>query len=375
MGMSLKDSTAGMMKLEANAACRDLHGFIGVTGMQWAFLNKISALPQLMSLKATQEERAKKIVFDPLTSAGFQPYLPVDAFDSTLKSVSGSTQKTFNLDRQNAHFALPGYPLHSIGSNGIPTDCSDEKRTLLVSNHLIQSATSNPFVKIHGAISSPNNASISIKQQPIGGSLVAHTVGSDAPRPTPASTQLTIFYRGAVNVYDEVTPEQAQAIMSMAGNGSSMTTDAVNRPADLQPMSPKHLVTNGVHVNQPYETSPNSHLSIPVNQPYETSPNSHLSIPISISGSSNTGDFAAPRTIGASPEPPNKLTSIVSATRTLMPAAVPQARKASLARFLENRKERMMNANPYSKKSSDGAIGSDGASFASKLPTSIAQSW
>ncbi|KVH97675.1 CO/COL/TOC1, conserved site-containing protein [Cynara cardunculus var. scolymus] len=42
----------------------------------------------------------------------------------------------------------------------------------------------------------------------IGGSTGTHSV------------QLTIFYGGMVNVYDDISPEKAQAIMLLAGNGS-----------------------------------------------------------------------------------------------------------------------------------------------------------
>ena len=54
------------------------------------------------------------------------------------------------------------------------------------------------------------------------------------------------------------------------------------------------------------------------------------------------------------------------AATPMMPSAVPQARKASLARFLEKRKERVMSTAPYniSKKSPECATpGSNGMSY------------
>nr|BAF01974.1 hypothetical protein [Arabidopsis thaliana] len=50
--------------------------------------------------------------------------------------------------------------------------------------------------------------------------------------------------------------------------------------------------------------------------------------------------------------------------------SVPQARKASLARFLEKRKERLMSAMPYKKMLLDLSTGeSSGMNYSSTSPT------
>lgn len=59
--------------------------------MQWAFSNKVSALPHFMSFKAAQEERPKKMIFDPITSSAFQPVSPATVFDFGHKA-SGVSQ-------------------------------------------------------------------------------------------------------------------------------------------------------------------------------------------------------------------------------------------------------------------------------------------
>nr|GEW19727.1 hypothetical protein [Tanacetum cinerariifolium] len=65
----------------------------------------------------------------------------------------------------------------------------------------------------------------------------------DSPR---GPVQLTIFYRGMVNVYNDMSPEKAQAIMFLAGNGTMAHAHAhaqahvttPRTPADVLQMTP-----------------------------------------------------------------------------------------------------------------------------------------
>lgn len=62
----------------------------GSSSMQWSFSNKVSAVPQLLSFKASQDERQRKITADPLVSSDIhRPYssvihLSLSIFDDAL---------------------------------------------------------------------------------------------------------------------------------------------------------------------------------------------------------------------------------------------------------------------------------------------------
>ncbi|KAJ0495067.1 putative transcription factor TIFY family [Helianthus annuus] len=115
-------------------------------------------------------------------------------------------------------------------------------------------------------------------------------------------TQLTIFYKGMVNVYDDMSPEKAHAIMSLARNEARAQAHAA---------TPRTPVVDVVHAGQPMTTSS----------------------PVSI-GTSTARD--------ASKE--------MSSLRRVIQSDVPQMREASLARFLQKRRERVMASAPYSSK-------------------------
>ncbi|GAB2214775.1 hypothetical protein Droror1_Dr00019138 [Drosera rotundifolia] len=206
------------------------------TIVTWSFMNKGLANPQFSAFKTSQDDRTKKVTSAPTSSPGFAP-------------------------------------VHSTGE-----------------------------IK--------NSAGATIKQQFLTGlpltvpSCVGPIVGVTEPwynfKASATRCQMTIFYAGSVNVYDDISPERAQAIMLLAGNGSSMP---FNQRVHVQPHSPKPAAAR---------------------------------IPASPVGK---------------PEPQRIISSLSPVPLTTMiPSAVPQARKASLARFLEKRKERVMSVAPYSRK-------------------------
>lgn len=113
-----------------------------------------------------------------------------------------------------------------------------------------------------------------------------------------------------------VIPVQAQAIMQLAGNGSSVTANAAIPRAQVPASVPKHAVQDGTNGNQSQASSPCSGLSSPI------SVTSHAGAH-SGGTSSNTDDLMAMKAVlppRSQADPPQAITSIGAAAGTLMPA-------------------------------------------------------
>ncbi|MED6180512.1 hypothetical protein PIB30_011029 [Stylosanthes scabra] len=316
MGLSSKEPQAVVKEEITDDASKD-SGFSKGSTPQWFFSSKVSAVPQLMSFKVSQDDKP---------------------FDSTQKCPAPELQKSFNHNGQGGfHFSMTSYPVqHDVNSVNRPHDV----KMFSVSNQTISVSVGNPYLKNHFATPAQNTGSANVKQTLLGGIPVTplHSVAgipeSRNVKTGAPSAQLTIFYAGTVNVFEDISAEKAQAIMLLAS---------------------KELA-------QPKVQSPVSKLgagdSLPVSQPANTPPCSGVPSPLSVSshtgahsgsGSTSTDEFLTAKSTGiptasvSKVEPPKV---VVSAT-AMLTSAVPQARKASLARFLEKRKERVMNSAPY----------------------------
>ncbi|CAK7326788.1 unnamed protein product [Dovyalis caffra] len=348
MGLSSKQPLA-VVKEEANAdGCKEI-GFTKGSGMQWPFSNQVSTLRNLMSFKVAQEDKTKKIGSDGPVSSGFM-------------SVSSACEPGQKRSAAEIQFSLTAYPVqHCV----LSVHQLHDVKMFPVNNHAISISMGNPFYKNHYPATGQNMAGTTMKPQVLGGIPVTAphsilpTVGSvtgvtdSSVKASGSNAQLTIFYAGTVNVYDDISPEKAQAIMFLAGNGSSISSNLAQPKVQVQASSSKPATADASPVNQPVmPTPPCSRLSSP----------SHTGAQ-SGSGSTSTEEIMATKTTGAvttpvtKPEHPKTANVVESVATTTMIPSVPQARKASLARFLEKRKERALNAAPYnlSKKSPDFA--------------------
>ncbi|CAA7051302.1 unnamed protein product [Microthlaspi erraticum] len=293
-------------------------------GMNWSFSNKVSAASsQFLSFRPSQEDRHRKAGNYHLPHSGsFMPSSVADGYDSNRKSPYSSAQgvRMFpNSNQQEEAMAvsitMPGLQSH-YGAGG----------KSFISNNI----NSQPLVGV--PIMAPP---ISILPAP--GSIVGTTDIRSSSKPSGSPAQLTIFYAGSVCVYDDISPEKAKAIMLLAGNGSPMP----------QAFSPPQTHQQVIHHAR---ASVDSSAIPPTYMPTV----SYLSPE---AGSSTNGLGAAMATRGFASTYHNNQTHAsningsmavsCSANVITQTVALPQSRKASLARFLEKRKERVTSVSPY----------------------------
>lgn len=148
-----------------------------------------------------------------------------------------------------------------------------------------------------------------------------------------SSPQLAIFYAGTVTVFNDISPDKARAIMLCAGNGLQGETGESNLKKPLRE-------TERVYGKQIHKATAAA----------------------SSSSATNADSFSRckDKHVGATNAMTMTIESFNAGPSNMIPS-VPQARKASLARFLEKRKERIMSAMPYKKMLLDLSTGESSA--------------
>ncbi|KAM3275237.1 hypothetical protein ACQJBY_043913 [Aegilops geniculata] len=315
----------------------------GVPPMDWSFAGRAGAAPAVMSFRsAPREEQQGELAY------------PKQQASRVLTS-----QRSFGAEShgsvQYAAAARAAYggqpPQQQHASNGA--------RVIPMSSPF---NPNNPMFRVQSSPNLPNGvaAGSPFKQPPfaMNNAVAASTVGVYKSRdmPKPKTAQLTIFYAGSVNVFNNVSAEKAQELMFLASRGSLPTAPStVARSPDATFFTPAKLAAPEVSSAKQMLAQTPQRVSPPL--PAISKPMSIMSQsachPKSTS-SSNT-DSAVPKSSGQLVVPPTSqpsssthpVTLASTTAASIMPRAVPQARKASLARFLEKRKERVTTTAPY----------------------------
>ncbi|KAG7631642.1 Tify domain [Arabidopsis suecica] len=294
-------------------------------GMNWSFSNKVSAASsQFLSFRPTQENRHRKSGNYHLPHSGsFMPSSVADVYDSTRKAPYSSVQGVRMFPNSNQHeetntvsMSMPGFQSHHYAPGG---------RSFMNNNN-----NSQPLVGV--PIMAPP---ISILPPP--GSIVGTTDIRSSSKPIGSPAQLTIFYAGSVCVYDDISPEKAKAIMLLAGNGSSM-------PQVFSPPQTHQQVVHHTRASVDSSAMPPSFMpTISYLSPEAGSSTNGLGATKATRGLTSTyhNNQANGSNINC-PVPVSCSTNVMAPT-----VALPLARKASLARFLEKRKERVTSVSPY----------------------------
>ncbi|KAL0335821.1 UNVERIFIED_CONTAM: protein TIFY 6B [Sesamum radiatum] len=274
--------------------------------MQWSFPNKVSALPQLLSF---QEEKPKT-GFDSLALTGL---VTITTTDSEHKSYSGVVQKNIVPENQNGvRYTVSTYPMKHLDTRTIHHPVTSP--TNLTVLPAINAAVHQSFVATAG-----QNLICSVNTQPLGGVLTSNHVPAmpssspvvgttdlrNASKSSGAPAQLTIFYNGSVCVYDNISPDKPYGTTALRSIPTSITSISVSQSA-----------VRSASINDTTASKPGGVLV-----------------------SSNKV------------EPLKVVNSQAPASSNFLPSGtVPQFRRKSLARFLEKRKERVINAMPYATK-------------------------
>lgn len=296
--------------------------------MQWSFSNKGSALPQLLSFHGALDDKPKT-GFNSLASSGLVT-MTTDVFDSDHITYSTAPKSIVPENQGGVRYTVTTYPTQHIDTHAIRLPSISPAVTPFVHQ---------PFLAPLAGVPMANPVQATPSSSPV----VGTTDLRNSSKISNAPAQLTIFYNGSVCVYDNISPEKAQAIMLLAGNGPPMTPKATAPVLPVHTSMPRSSVLDRLTISQPYVTTP--HRSSPVQV-----------TPISISQSAGrTGiktDTSTAKPSGvlvSSPIIAEPLKSVhpLGSANFLSSGTVPQFRRKSLARFLEKRKERVISASPY----------------------------
>ncbi|XP_057951429.1 protein TIFY 6B-like isoform X4 [Malania oleifera] len=252
LGSSVKEEPVDVQGCEDSALVKD-------SGMQWPLSDKNN-----LSLDSKQVRSHYTTLGNPMQH--FDLHSAHQSCEMKVFSVSNQPNQTISVGMSAPIFQSPTLP--SAGKNVVGS--------ALNSQSVVGAPTTAPVLSF-----------------PCSSSMIGTTNLRNESKTSGQPAQLTIFYAGSVNVYNDISPEKAQAIMALAGNGSYFTPPNTTLPPTqaktqlLRPPSANDFIGNLPHVS-----SPSTALSSPI-------PITSDSAPLSGGVSASTNEIEAVKPVKA----------------------------------------------------------------------------
>ncbi|GAB4850522.1 hypothetical protein Ancab_029832 [Ancistrocladus abbreviatus] len=356
VGLVPKKPSSVTVKQESDdsIACSNSEPMAG-SRAQWSFLSKTTNSSNILSFNSARGGIHK--LYSP---GGVQRNLPIDKQAGSHLPTTGYTRTKFDTHSLSHPHEKKIFPVSSQASQMVSVAMSSPAPQ----SHLVPTGQ-DPFSSLSVGVASMVSP---VPVVPANSASVGSTSLGSSMKSSSGPAQLTVFYNGLVCVYDDVSFEKAQAIMLLAGNGNSKNHSAAVPASKAQPQVPKPTAADGAIVTQTTGFSTAVSMFLPVGLSSAGLPSAAVEVkpvkPAAVSSPQNN-----------KPELPRVVASCETGAVKLASSGVPQARKESLARFLEKRKERVLSASPYNNvaRTLQGAAfqsGVDQASFTLNSATS-----